>query len=146
MREEVHLREHKGAEGRWQVEEPQKLIWGGEDPDPATHSSAAREQWAPLSGCETHQDEAWERLLGPPLERRRILPTGCGHRYGIQGKSVLGLCETYYEMFGGGATSRGKERGIKENWGGTSMGNSEEKGSKRLVVHKQVAGQHMPCA
>lgn len=146
MREKVRLREHKGAEGRWQVEEPQKLIWGGEDPDPATHSSAARARWVPLSGCETHQDQAMGEALGTTFEKEEDTSTGCGHRYGMQGKSVLGLCETYYEMFGGGPTSREKERGIKENWGGTSMGNSEEKGSKRLVVHKQVAGQHMPCA
>lgn len=33
-----------------------------------------------------------------------------GVLYGLQGKSILGLCKTYHRMFRGGTTSKERER------------------------------------
>ena len=110
------------------MEEPQKLIKETEHPDPATHRSVQESDGLHCPGVRPIKISQLERVLGLPFKRGRLLLIGCGNHYGMQGKSVLGLCETCCGKCRGGTTSREKDSGIKANWVGTSTGNREERG------------------
>lgn len=65
--------------------------------------------------------------------------------YGMQGKSMLGSCETYYGVFRGG--TKGWEReglmyfGKEQIWE-----NRGKKASKGSAAHKKVSGQYTRLA
>lgn len=93
---------------------------------------------------ETQHRESMGQLSGAP-HRLGIPALGDRAPYRMQGKSMLGLCKTYYRMF------RGETKGWEKEglmWFGEEKmwENREQTASKGPAAHKKVSGQYVCLA